>query len=121
MLKNSFDPSFFKLVKLNRPIGITKLIENNRIPVTFNQLMKTTAKFSYIFIFDENSIEIPMLISFCRYFEIKLCKLSQEDVNEVKKIIKHARMVCIPCSVDGVQQAVEATGISEAMCNIKIC
>ncbi len=96
----TFEPRFFKVLELKKKINIANLFnkttENAKMPVTFNQLMKSKDEFSYIFIFDEKSIEIPSLVSFCNYFHIKLFKLCSEDIKEMKNIINYSQMVCVP-------------------------
>jgi len=94
--KTSFKPAFFKISLLKTAIGLAGLIRETPVPVTFNQLMKCDLKLSHIFIFDESGAEVPMLISYCGYFGVKLYRPAEADVSDVKSLIGHARMVCIP-------------------------
>lgn len=101
MARSEFIPQYFKIEKLSKKISLLETIKNLKIPLTYNQLMKFDGKIDLIFIFDEKSIEIPSLLSFCHYFKIKIFILGDEDINEIKLEIKHAQMVCIPngCSL----------------------
>lgn len=94
-----FEPKFFKIRALKGRLGIRSIMENEGVVVTYNQLMKSGAAFRYVFIFDENSIEVPSLISYCNYFGVELFKLQKEEAAEVRSAIGYAQMVCIPCKL----------------------
>lgn len=96
MARSLFTPEYFKIKKLNKKTNIWSYVKNCKIPLTFNQLMKFEGPVDTIFIFNENSIEVPCLLSFCHYFKIKIFILNHEDINEIKSEIKHAQMICIP-------------------------
>lgn len=91
----TFEPKFFKIREMKRKLGIRSIMESEGVVVTYNQLMKSSATFSHIFIFDENSIEVPSLVSYCNYFGVELFKLLEEEVDEVRGVVAHAQMVCI--------------------------
>jgi hypothetical protein len=110
MARGEFTPDYFKIRKLSQKINISRAINaslaesanntseqrNIKILYTFNQLMKYNGEIAYVFVFDENSIEIPCLMSFCKYFKISLFVLNSQDISEIKNEIKFATMVCIP-------------------------
>lgn len=95
----TFEPRFFKIRALKRMLGIRSIMGSEGVVVTYNQLMKSSAAFKYVFVFDENSIEVPSLISYCNYFGVDLLKLLKEEVAEVRSIIGHAQIVGIPCKL----------------------
>lgn len=121
-----FEPQFFKIAELKEKIHIAQFIENTKVPVTFNQLMKSEDSFAHIFIFDEKSIEVPSLVAFCHYFNIKLHKLCSDDIREMKNKIKHSQMVCIPNAFSELEklndmlEKVKTMKITEDICRIKI-
>lgn len=104
MAHTKFESNFFKILEVKEKLNLAKILENTQIPVTFNQLMKSNSKFSYIFIFDEKSIEIPTIISFCNYFSIKLYKAHIDDIKEMKNLIKYSQMVCIPADFPEIEK-----------------
>ncbi|ELA41646.1 uncharacterized protein VICG_01279 [Vittaforma corneae ATCC 50505] len=121
-----FEPQFFKITELKEKVGMVQLIENTKVPVTFNQLMKSEDAFTHIFVFDEKSIEVPSLIAFCRYFKIELYKLCPDDIREMKSKIKHSQIVCIPAGFPGTEKlktilgSLKSTKIAEGICKIRI-
>lgn len=94
----TIEPNLFKIKQLQQKIGLAEILKNgpkDEVIVTFNQLMKRNDKIEFIFIFDENSIEIFPLISYCNYFNIQMYKLDEEETKEIKEVIKYTQMVCI--------------------------
>lgn len=92
-----FEPKFFKVRELKSKLGINSILKNSEgVVVTYNQLMKSKAVFKFIFIFDEASIEVPSLILYCNHFGVEIFKLLEEEVSEIREVVKHAQMVGIP-------------------------
>ncbi|KAM0679555.1 hypothetical protein GINT2_002183 [Glugoides intestinalis] len=123
MERSSLSPQFFKVLEIADTLDISKLINKEEIPVTFNQLMKSKAKFECILIFDETSVEIPLLISFCHYSKIKLYKVCKSDVNTVKASMKHAQMLCIPSDfveIEFIRNSLNNAIIKDILLNFKI-
>lgn len=123
MARTHFVPDYFKIVKLNKKMNLLEIIQNTKLPLTFNQLMKFENEIAIVFIFDENSIEVPCLFSFCNYFKIKIFAVSQSDVNEVKSVIKHAQMICIPkdCpDIKSIEEKIQNSNFEQSFCRISI-
>ena len=123
MARSQFVPDYFKIPKLNKKINILESIKNMKLLLTFNQLMKFEGEVAMILIFDEDSIEIPTLLSYCNYFKIKIFVLDQQDIKEIKSQIKHAQMVCIPKVCDylkEIENSVLKSDFEETFCKISI-
>lgn len=94
------EPNFFKIKQLKEKIGLKGILASQKdIIVTFNQLMKRNEHPKYIFIFDEKSIETYCLVTYCNYFNIEMYKLAEDEILEVKSLIKYAQIVCISKSM----------------------
>ena len=125
MARSEFIPEYFKIKKISKKINILKSISNLKIPFTFNQLMKFNEDISVIFIFNENSIEIPCLLSFCKYFKISLFLLNSEDINEIKSEINYSTMVCVPkrftdCILKNMEDINTIEDIENSFCQISL-
>lgn len=120
---SALSPQFFNIPEIKDTLNISKDIENSKLPVTFNQLMKSDSKFEFIFIFDETSVEIPLLISFCHYSKVKLYKVSKSDATAVKAAIKHAQMLCVPIDfpeIGSIRDSLNNALVVDNMLNFKI-
>lgn len=103
MSRGNFTPEYFKIKELKESTGVINLMKKHKIPVTFNQMMKTEAEILYIFVFDDNSVEIPLLLTFCHYFKIKMFKLCKSEIKEIKEMVKHSQLVCITKDCPGIE------------------
>lgn len=96
MAHSSFTPDYFKIQKINGKIHLFEAIKDENLPLTFNQLMKYDGAIETVFIFNEDAVEVPALLSYCHYFKVKIFLLATEDIKDIKSEIKFAQMMCIP-------------------------
>lgn len=92
----TFESKFFKINEIGKKLGLANALSDNRILVTFNQLMKNSSKIEYILLFNTTDPEVPCLITYSNHFNIKILQLADTDVSEVLAVIKHARVLCVP-------------------------
>lgn len=100
MKKEVFKAEFFKISALTDTLNLHKLLSNHKVLVTYNQLMKAEFPIGYVFIFDENEVEVPSLIAYCGHFAIPLYKMCKEEVSEIQSSIKHAKMLAVEANSD---------------------
>lgn len=96
MRGRDFAGKFFRIEEIPEKIHIAGLLADHKVLVTYNQLMKSSGRMGYILLFNDTDIEIPSLVTYSRHFGVRLVKICRDDVVDVQRMIKHARMICVP-------------------------
>lgn len=101
MAIKEFKSKFFSIQKITKNLNLYQFLNCNQENtqekdiITYNQLMKADEKIKYIFVFDENAIEIPSLVTYARHFNINIFRISDQDIKNIQNIFKHARIFCV--------------------------
>lgn len=95
MKSKIFSAKLFSIEELEDKINVFFNLDQSKSIVTFNQFTKIEDKISYVFIFNKNEPEVPLLITYCLHFDIEIYILNLADVEVIKSQINYARLLCV--------------------------